>query len=1218
MADFHSKRIPAHMNPAAAWVASLFARGVPTVTALVLLAAGGTRAGTITDDFSTSRDYLTAGVTGTLWDGIRNQSAANVLNTTGTAGELTIGAPSSAVGWQDTLSNAPYIYKNVTGDFDARVKVTGGTTVNYSIAGLLVRLDPANADGNAAEDFVMVTDNLFNGQNQLRSVNDNAQSDSGGYAGAAAYLRLTRVGSVFNAYTSSDGTTWTQRAWGGGDLNLTRADLGGTVQLGLTHGAFVTGNTTYARFDNFTLITPDAPTATLTWANEASDNWATGTWSGGPPTSPDSATPTIIDTPWTVTVDSSQAALSLDVSNDGMVSVTDTGTLAVGGATTLGTAGMLQIASGAGFTLPTISLAGGTLAISGTRTMTSSITLGAASTVSTPNSADSVTIGSALPGAAGLTKDGDGTLVLAMNNNSTFTGSTTINAGTLTVAEHFGIGGYNRTLNGPVVVNSGATLRWNWHDQLASAATLTVNGGTADLQGYEDYIGTLTLQNGGQLLGTGATNDSFVLIDGSAPKILGSGGGNAGNISAPVAITSQWANPPGARTLEFNVDAATTLTVSGKIIDTALRNATNTYAGSISKTGDGTLVLSGANTYSGDTTVAAGELVFNAPASGNCLTLGVKEWSNNRITGTGSATLNGPFYIDLSDASLASLTSHAWALVDVATKSYGTSFRITGTGGDWTLSSGVWSMIDGSKTWTFTQSTGVLAIGSGTGDYASWAITQGLSGGTGTALDPAFAADPNKDGIHNGMAWILGADALGNPAANLLMLPAATRDGTGALVLTFDRLASSAASVPLLVQYGDDLGATGWTAFAVGSAAGTTTDGNGVFITVAPGVGSSADYDRITVTIPATYTVAHPKTFARLRATSTVTITPPPIDDATVAKWSAPYRNWYYQPNHVISSTPNIPGYASFQGTDVPTVYQLPGDTAKWYMSFIAFNGNGYNSFVEESTDLVNWSNPRLAMGFGQPGAFDYGGCVVGAYLYESYDIKAPRMLKQRDGQYWTLYGAYPFQTGYESRPGYEGVASSAIGLAWQQAKPAPILSVYDPDCGAWEQSCIYQPWLVENNGTFYNFYNAANGGIEQSGVATSTDLLDWTRYPGNPVLKNANSSYDAGFASDPKVFRDGDHWTMFYFGVGAGGAHIMAAFSYDLMNWKASTVPLYLAGGNPSGLDSSFAHKISLVYNPQNDTYYLYYCAVGNAGRGIGLITSKPLPSTGGSGNEP
>ena len=101
--------------------------------------------------------------------------------------------------------------------------------------------------------------------------------------------------------------------------------------------------------------------------------------------------------------------------------------------------------------------------------------------------------------------------------------------------------------------------------------------------------------------------------------------------------------------------------------------------------------------------------------------------------------------------------------------------------------------------------------------------------------------------------------------------------------------------------------------------------------------------------------------------------------------------------------------------------------------------------------------------------------------------------------------------------------------------------------------------------------------------------------------------------ASDPKVFHDGDHWTMFYFGLGANGhANIMAAFSTDLLNWTASPQPLYLAGGNPSGLDSTYAHKISLVYNSQNDTYYMYYCAVGNQGRGIGLLTSRPLPEPG------
>lgn len=332
------------------------------------------------------------------------------------------------------------------------------------------------------------------------------------------------------------------------------------------------------------------------------------------------------------------------------------------------------------------------------------------------------------------------------------------------------------------------------------------------------------------------------------------------------------------------------------------------------------------------------------------------------------------------------------------------------------------------------------------------------------------------------------------------------------------------------------------------------------------------------------------------------------IDRTTLDKWSAPYRGWHYRPEHVIPARPDIPGHEAFHNTDVPCVYQLPGEPDRWYMSFIAFDGRGYNSFVAESTDLVHWTKPRLAMGFGPEGEFDHGGRVIGAFLYESYDIKAPRLLKQRGGRYWTLYGCYPRQGGYELRPGYEGVAVSDDGVQWRRAKDAPILSVHDANGGAWEKSCIYQPWLVEHQGRFFNFYNAAQGRTEQMGVAFSRDLLNWKRHPGNPIVRNRPAGYDEKFCSDGKVFRDGDHWTMFYFGVGRGGAHVMIAFSRDLLHWTAHPEPLYKAGGNPSGLDKKYAHKISLVYNPKDAAFYMHYCACGNKGRGIGLITSKPI----------
>lgn len=111
---------------------------------------------------------------------------------------------------------------------------------------------------------------------------------------------------------------------------------------------------------------------------------------------------------------------------------------------------------------------------------------------------------------------------------------------------------------------------------------------------------------------------------------------------------------------------------------------------------------------------------------------------------------------------------------------------------------------------------------------------------------------------------------------------------------------------------------------------------------------------------------------------------PQVIDAPTLARWTAPYRGWHYHPDHVIPAKPGIEGYGDVKMTDVPTVFQIPGDP-KWYLSFIGFDGKGYQSFIAESEDLVNWSNPRLAMGYGPEGEFDHGGVVLGAYLYESY-----------------------------------------------------------------------------------------------------------------------------------------------------------------------------------------------------------------------------------------
>ena len=333
------------------------------------------------------------------------------------------------------------------------------------------------------------------------------------------------------------------------------------------------------------------------------------------------------------------------------------------------------------------------------------------------------------------------------------------------------------------------------------------------------------------------------------------------------------------------------------------------------------------------------------------------------------------------------------------------------------------------------------------------------------------------------------------------------------------------------------------------------------------------------------------------------------IDTTLVKKWSSFYKNWFYYPDLVM--TASLEKELNFTMVDGPNVYR--SDNA-WHLLYFGYDGQGYQSGLAVSEDLVHWQPKGLLMGFGEAGTFDYGGVVLVGPLYDSHDIhQAPRLKKWQD-KYWILYGCYPEQGGYELGHGGQGLAWSADGLNWQRySKSTPILSI--EGAAEWENRVIYSPCLIEFDHQFWNFYNArGQAGREQIGFATSDDLIHWNRYQNNPIIRNQPEGYDAILTANPEIYWDNDHWVMFYFGASRNNpdkklhAHIMLAFSYDLINWTVNPEPIYKAGGHPNGFDRAHAHNVSVVYNEQNDTYYLFYCAVGEKGRGIGLLTSKPL----------
>ncbi|QJE98243.1 glycoside hydrolase family 32 protein [Luteolibacter luteus] len=140
----------------------------------------------------------------------------------------------------------------------------------------------------------------------------------------------------------------------------------------------------------------------------------------------------------------------------------------------------------------------------------------------------------------------------------------------------------------------------------------------------------------------------------------------------------------------------------------------------------------------------------------------------------------------------------------------------------------------------------------GMGPYKAWIGSKGLDGSTGK--EDGFEADPDGDGIANGLEWILGGNPLASDAASLLSGPS---PDAAALTLSFTRDEAALGEVGLVIQYASDPGGT-WATVPITNAGGTYEDGVTVSVDQAA--------DRITVRIPVNNATGN-KLFARLRVT---------------------------------------------------------------------------------------------------------------------------------------------------------------------------------------------------------------------------------------------------------------------------------------------------------------------------------------------------------------
>jgi fibronectin-binding autotransporter adhesin len=442
------------------------------------------------------------------------------------------------------------------------------------------------------------------------------------------------------------------------------------------------------------------------------------------------------------------------------------GTLLLGAFDVLGTGSPLIVNAGGALNLGSLSATVGAVTVNGTienGTLTGTAYAGQSGTVS-----------AVLAGSGALTMAGPGTLLLSDAN--TYSGGTTITGGTL----QLGDGTHNGSVAGGIADDAILSFDTNAAGQSFSGVIsgnggLIVNGaGTLALAGNNSYTGNTTISAGTLLLG-----NASALGGTSASLVVNAGTLNLGGF----AVTK------GAVIINGTIQNGT-LTGASYTGQSGTVSAVLAGSGALTMQGPGTLLLSGANTYTGNTNVSSGTLEL---ANSNAL-------QNSTLNITGGALNFG----SLSSATLGGLSGNQnISLAGIALSVGGDGANTTYSGN---LSGGGALSKNGADTLTLTGNntyTGGTTINAGTlllGVPALGAASSPLTVNAGSALNlGGFAVTTGavtingtiQNGTLTGTAY---TGQSGMVSAGLAGSGALTMAGSGTLTLAVNNTYSGGTS----------------------------------------------------------------------------------------------------------------------------------------------------------------------------------------------------------------------------------------------------------------------------------------------------------------------------------------------------------------------------------------------------------------------------------------
>lgn len=735
--------------------------------------------------------------------------AANTYsgNTAISAGTLTVSGALTTAG-NISVNGATTPVLNITGSLTRtggggprtfQVGATAGTsaTVNVSGSGILNlgggMMLGENKGGNGTMNVTGGTvtnsaETWFSGANSLLNVsggifNANGTTRIGGGNGATSNSTLTVSGSgsyigSLNFGIGGNGATST--------VNIGDGSIGGSLTL---TGMSVSGGVNTVNFNGGTLVA-NATINTPAAVPVAGATFETVVKSGGANISVLGANTLTIATgltnggggggltksgTGTLTLNGTNTYTGTTTLNQGTLTVGTTGTLAATTAalsvnnnntTAAGTAAILNLSTAANTTTGSLS---GSISTPTSGTNTATINTQTSRTFTVNQTADGTYAG-VIAGAGNFALGSLSTNTLTLSGNNTYTGATTISGGKLLFSrgasntnDYSGTGAYSIASGATLEINGTANARFNTsNNQFTGAGTFIKSG------------------SGRTFLTAGSNTQSFNMSAGGLIDVQGGildTSAQATNLaSLNIASGAQFfiAHTDSITTLQF--DALTgggtlrMVAAATRTVALGANGGSGTFSGvignvgtiNLTKTGAGTQILSGANTYVGGTSINEGTLQFaklvSMPVSGvvavgTGATLAVNvggtgEWTtgtsgNGTIGGLlaglggqsgGTVNYTGAVTLGLDTSNAAGTQTYSGAFANV-----GTTLGLTklGTG---TLA------LAGASTYTGTTtiSGGSVILGSGTGTTGTGAVTVQSGGtilGSGVVQGSSFTAE---------------------------------------------------------------------------------------------------------------------------------------------------------------------------------------------------------------------------------------------------------------------------------------------------------------------------------------------------------------------------------------------------------------------------------------------------------------------------------------------